>query len=175
MTTETVRPGDVVRLAVRNVEANLSMSNALVLAVDPVSPLTSDDGYPSVELVSVNPNALHHAGTSDFDKALIRGISVVNVNHKDFVEGRASLGYMTVADITTSGPVPDPNEDAFYAKVVQERLDAVIGTPSAADLDAKADEDAAKEATAGNVIHVLPMPSGEHILPAAQEAADASI
>lgn len=185
--TTAIRPGEVVRLAVRN-GSNMAIHNALVLAVDPLSPLTSEDGHPSIELVSINPSALHHAGTSDFDKALVRGISVVNVNHKDFVEGRASLGYMVngatesslrsaPGKLTVEGErwveihreFANKAEEQFYTEypastpilttgeVVADightttLLDGMLepaGTPSAADLDAIAEEEKAKAATA---------------------------
>jgi hypothetical protein len=100
MNARIIKPGQVVFIAERNGD-DVSTHPALVLAVEPGA---DENGNPNLETVNVNPAMLHHAGTSDFQNAIMHRNGVPHVSHPDFVSGKVSAAYQTL--------LPSCNDDA---------------------------------------------------------------
>lgn len=110
------------------VGGKLTHRKGLVLGLDPAS----SSGEIPIEAVTVNPDALHHAGSADYHLALERHNAVPYALNADFISGKVGVAYGISAS-----PAPYPEGPNLYAV-----------TPSADDLDAVSEEQKAAEATA---------------------------
>ena len=89
MTTRGIKPGDAVLLIERRGEQQLAY-NALVASFSMDEKLAGTHGEPAIKAVFV---AQRGAMAWAQDDGVLKIPDVVHVSHRDFIEGRAGLGY----------------------------------------------------------------------------------
>jgi hypothetical protein len=116
-----IRPTDTVDLFTRLGDETTSQV-ALVIGVSNLIP----ENPPFLDVVTVNPNALSYAGSSDWHLALTRHNGVKHVSDGDFHEGKVTIGYgVREPMLNEESPVEDP--DLLEAiKLAYDRKEGIV-------------------------------------------------
>lgn len=93
MSKSQIKAGTAVKCFIRHTE---SIVDALVIATSTNAAFFGIDGEPAVELVTVDPEMLRHAGTPDFHLTLKRYVDVPHTSSQQWLIEDAPVGYVEI-------------------------------------------------------------------------------